>query len=117
MKIIIGLVSIVLTGSIALSPLPKTVNGTWILQRGNYLYYPYVLRLKMDEGFVKGTIDIPTQHVYDMPLQSVILKNDSIYISMDNNKSVQINAVIRKKEINGVLLTGGKKNKVSFVKQ
>jgi hypothetical protein len=90
MKVIIGLVSIVLTSSILFLPSPKKVNGT---------------------------IDIPTQHVYDIALESVVIKSDSIFISMDKNKSVQINALIREKDISGDLESGRKKNKVSFVKQ
>ncbi|MEO7266011.1 MAG: hypothetical protein ABIW38_13935 [Ferruginibacter sp.] len=43
MKINIGLISFVITGSIAFSPSPKFVKGTWVLQKGKYLYYPYVL--------------------------------------------------------------------------
>ncbi len=111
MKIIIGLISIVITGSLVFSPSLKLINGTWVLQKENYLYYPYVLRLKMDEGYIKATVDIPTQHLFDMALNSIVLKADIIFINMDKNKSVQIKAIVRDKEIYGELVTGVRKIK------
>ncbi|MEO6406242.1 MAG: hypothetical protein ABIY51_02725 [Ferruginibacter sp.] len=51
----------------------------------------------MNEVYVSGTMDIPSQHIYDMPFQPVRIKDDSIYIIVDMRGSLQLDRILNRK--------------------
>jgi hypothetical protein len=82
MKAVILFFGIVLTSIFAISKADKNISGTWVLQTTDSSCSQPVLRIQMGEGIWKGKLDIPCQEVYDKEVYSIIVKGDSVFITI-----------------------------------
>lgn len=117
MKLAILIFGVFITGIISISTPVANIKGTWVMQTGAGSCSPVVIRISMDEGTWVGKMDIPEQQVYDKEVDGIIVKGDSVFISVFKSGN-SISAVLQNKQtLSGKLVTGSSESAVQFVKR
>jgi len=117
MKLAILLFGAFITGIISLSAPVTNIKGTWVMQTGEGMCNPVVIRISMGEGTWVGKMDIPEQQVYDKEVDAIIVKDDSVFIGVSKSGN-SIKAVLQNKHtLTGKLVTDSGEKAVEFIKR
>jgi hypothetical protein len=90
MKMIFIVAATIFTGGVLFSSPAKKIKGTWRVQAGYSTCADQVIRIRMDHGVWKGTIDLPANGKYDVPVRDIQWEDDSLIIATVGKQYVKV---------------------------
>lgn len=112
MKLVVLIVGLASASLLLLSP-RQDISGTWVLDTNGKTFEPAILKIKMQQGYFSGRLDIPDQQLYDQPV-SIRLDKARVKVLLDHGGTCFIEGVVSDSLIIGNSFVENKGTAVKF---